>query len=159
MTANKFPQDVGAIFSAAAAPFCYEEDAFVVASDKTGAMLRTDNGVRAWRFKTQQLRTYLEGAYPELKAGGRKESDVHDDSPEQDDHEQDDDGWQHVCPCVSPSVNISVSRNRQRACLTKPTGRGEPSVAESSHPGRSRANERGREGRRLSWSCLRHYLV
>ena len=98
------------------------------------------------------------GAYPELKAG-RKESDVHDDSPEQDDHEQDDDGWQHVCPCVSPSVNISMSRNRQRACLTKPTGRGEPSVAESSHPGRSRANERGREGRRLSWSCLRHYLV
>ncbi len=66
------------------------------------------------------------GAYPELKAG-RKESDVHDDSPEQDDHEQDDDGWQHVCPCVSPSVNISVSRNRQRACLTKAhwTGRAE----------------------------------
>ena len=78
MTANKFSQDVGAIFSAAAAPFCYEEDAFVVASDKTGAMLRTDNGVRAWRFKTQQLRTYLEGAYPELKAG-RKGSEVHDD--------------------------------------------------------------------------------
>ena len=78
MTANKFSQDVGAIFSAAAAPFCYEEDAFVVASDKTGAMLRTDNGVRAWRFKTQQLRTYLEGAYPELKAG-RKGSEVHAD--------------------------------------------------------------------------------
>ncbi len=51
MTANKFPQDVGAIFSAAAAPFCYVTDAFVPASDKTGAMLRTDNGVRAWRFK------------------------------------------------------------------------------------------------------------
>ena len=68
----------GRSFRAAAAPFCYEEDAFVVASDKTGAMLRTDNGVRAWRFKTQQLRTYLEGAYPELKAG-RKGSEVHDD--------------------------------------------------------------------------------
>ena len=51
----------GRSFSAAAAPFCHETDAFVVASDKTGAMLRTDNGVRAWRFKTQQLRTYLEG--------------------------------------------------------------------------------------------------
>ena len=36
MTANKFSQDVGAIFSATAAPFCYETDAFVVASDKTG---------------------------------------------------------------------------------------------------------------------------
>ena len=34
--------------------------------------------MRAWRFKTQQLRTYLEGAYPELKAG-RKGSEVHDD--------------------------------------------------------------------------------
>ena len=68
----------GRSFRAAAAPFCYEEDAFVVASDKTGAMLRTDNGVRAWRFKTQQLRMYLEGAYPELKAG-RKGSEVHDD--------------------------------------------------------------------------------
>ena len=33
--------------------------------------------MRAWRFKTQQLRTYLEGAYPELKAG-RKWSDVRD---------------------------------------------------------------------------------
>ena len=50
-TANKFSQDVGRSFRAAAAPFCYEEDAFVPASDKTGAMLRTDNGVRAWRFK------------------------------------------------------------------------------------------------------------
>ena len=39
---------------------------------------RTDNGVRAWRFKTQQLRTYLKGAYPELKAG-HKWSEVHDD--------------------------------------------------------------------------------
>ena len=77
-TANKFSQDVGRSFRAAAAPFCYEEDAFVPASDKIGAMLRTDNGVRAWRFKTQQLRTYLEGAYPELKAG-RKGSEVHDD--------------------------------------------------------------------------------
>ena len=41
----------GRSFSAAAAPFCHETDAFVVASDKTGAMLRTDNGARAWRFK------------------------------------------------------------------------------------------------------------
>ena len=51
MTASKFSQDVGAIFSAAAAPFCYVTDAFVPASDKTGATLRTDNGARAWRFK------------------------------------------------------------------------------------------------------------
>ena len=51
MTASKFSQDVGAIFSAAAAPFCYVTDAFVPASDKTGATLRTDNGAQAWRFK------------------------------------------------------------------------------------------------------------
>ena len=36
MTTNKFSQYVGAIFSATAAPFCYETDAFVVANDKTG---------------------------------------------------------------------------------------------------------------------------
>ena len=57
MTASKFSQDAGAIFNALAAPFCHETGAFVPASDKTGTMLRTDNGVRSWRFKTQQLRT------------------------------------------------------------------------------------------------------
>ena len=58
---------------------------------------------------------------------------------EQDDHEQDDDGWQHVCPCVDPSVNPSVNpKCEQNQSGAKPTGRlGQPAVRHRS-PGASR---------------------